>query len=115
GRNVPPPAIVEAERGEAAELDRDDDDDRPAVEPAAVVGRDALVEAELERQVPGERDQHRVDGDLPGAVPVERRPHYEIGVATASRATATIRSCVSGSIPAQIGSATLSAAALSVS
>ena len=53
GRDVPPPAVVEAREREHRELDRDDDEDDLPVEVAVVVHRPALVEAEQ----PGERSR----------------------------------------------------------
>src|ERR671924_2206779 len=71
GRDVAPPAVVEAEQDEDDELDRDDYEDR--VDHQAVVrGGHALVEAEPEREPPRERDQDAVGEQLPDAVAVDR-------------------------------------------
>jgi hypothetical protein len=61
---------VEAEEQEDGDLDRDDEQDRPAKK-RVVVHRQALVEAELEREDPRERDDSRVDRELQQAVAPE--------------------------------------------
>jgi len=110
-RDVAPPAVVEAAQHEDDELDRDDDQDR-APEERVVVRRHAAVEAELEGEVPRERDQARVGDQLPDPVAVDA-DHAR--TAAASRIVATTRSCVSAGMPAHIGRARFSRAARSVS
>ena len=70
-RDVAPPAVVEAEGEEDDEVDHDDRDDR-ALEQRPVVDRDAVVEAELEGEVPRGGDEQPVGGELPDAVAVDR-------------------------------------------
>jgi hypothetical protein len=71
GRDVTPPAVVEAECDEDRELDRDDDEDR--VDHQAVVrARHALVEAQPERKPPGNRDQRGIREQLPESMSVDR-------------------------------------------
>ncbi len=67
-RHVAPPVVVEAEEDEDDELDPDDDQDRP-LEQRLVEDRDASVEAQLEREVPGCGDERRVGKELPDAMP----------------------------------------------
>jgi hypothetical protein len=68
--DVTPPPVVEAERDEDRELDRDDDEDR--VDHQTVVRiRHALVEAQPEREPPGDRDQRRVREQLPESMSVD--------------------------------------------
>ena len=110
-RDVPPPAVVEAEEHEHDELDRHDDEDR-AAEERVVVARHALVEAQLEGEVPRECDQAPVGDELPDPVSIY---WDQARTAAASRMTATTRSCVSAGMPAHIGRARFSAAAFSVS
>ena len=70
GGNVTPPTIVEAERDEDRELDRDDDEDR--VDHQAVIrARDALVEPQPERKPPGKRNERGVREQLPEPMPVD--------------------------------------------
>ncbi len=65
------PAVVEAECDEDRELDRDDDED--GVDHQAVVGAGhALVEAQPEREPPGDRDQRAVREQLPEPMSVDR-------------------------------------------
>ena len=59
GRDVAPPAVVEAGEHEDRQLDRDDDEDDLPVEVAVVVDRAPLVEAELPREHPREGDDRR--------------------------------------------------------
>ena len=116
GRDVPPPAVVEAEGDEDGEHDADDEQDDVPLEVAVVVDRPRVaLEAHVPRRHPGERDQRRVDGDLPEAVAVDGRAHGYAGTPTAARMASTTRSCCSSSIPAHIGTARFSAAARSVS
>ena len=113
GRDVAPPAAVEAGEYEDDERDRDDDEDRAVEEP--VVGRrGAVVPAELEGEPPRDRDQHRVGRELPQPVAGDR-DHEATRSRTAERTTSTTRSCAAGSIPGQSGSARFSRAARSVS
>jgi hypothetical protein len=109
-RDVAPPAVVEAERDEHRELDRDDDEDRVDHEPV-VRPRHALVEAQPEREPPGERDQRRVGQKLPETMPVHGN-HDATGAAACT--TETTRSCASASMPAQSGTEKLSSASCSV-
>jgi hypothetical protein len=70
GGNVTPPTVVEPERDEDGELDRDHDEDR--VDHQAVVrARHALVESQPERKPPGNRDQRGVREQLPDPMPVD--------------------------------------------
>ena len=115
GRDVAPPAVVEAEEDEDRDLDQDHDPDR-LVEERLVVGRDVRVEAQPEREVPGDSAQAGVDGELPEAMPVERQVLQRAApTATLSRTTLATRSWVASSIPAHIGRARFSRAARSVS
>ena len=115
--HVSPPAVVEPEGGEDAELDRDDEEDRPPVDELVVEGRDLFVrvEAQLEREEPRDGDQSGVGGELPDPVAVHRASQRTASSDTASLTAATTRSCTSGPIPAHIGSARFSAEARSVS
>ena len=70
GGNVTPPTVVEAERDEDRELDRDDDEDRVDHQPV-VRARYALVEPQPERKPPGNRDQRGVREQLPEPMPVD--------------------------------------------
>ena len=70
GGDVAPPAVVEAERDEDRELDRDDDEDRVDHQPVVRL-RHALVETQPERQPPGDGDQHGVREQLPEPMPVD--------------------------------------------
>jgi hypothetical protein len=110
-RHVAPPALVEAERDEDGELDRDDEDDRLA-QHRLVEDRHLEVEAQLEREVPRGSDQHRVDCGLPE--PMARDRHYT-RTPTAERTTSTTRSWIAGAMPGQSGTEKFSAAARSVS
>ena len=116
-RDVAPPAVVEAEEREDDELDRDHEEDRPPADEPLVEGRDAPegVEAKLEGEQPGDRDQHAVGGELPDPVAVHRAPHRTASSDTASLTAATTCSCTSAPIPAHIGSARFSRDARSVS
>jgi hypothetical protein len=66
-RDVPPPAVVEAEGDEDRELDRNDDQDRLA-EQMRIVDRQPVVEPQLEGEPPGQRDDRPVDEHLPDPV-----------------------------------------------
>ena len=110
--HVAPPAVVEAEAHERDELDPDHDRDG-ALEQRVVVGRDAVVEAELEGEVPRRGDQHRVERHLPQPVLRDREAHATFTL-SASRTASTTCSCVSASMPAQIGTEKLSRASCSV-
>ena len=68
---VAPPAVREAEQHEHRHLDRHDDPDRP-VEEGLVEDRQAVVEAQLEGQRPRDRDETRIDPELPDAVVRQR-------------------------------------------
>jgi hypothetical protein len=117
GRDVPPPAVVEAERREDEQLDRDDERDRAPADQLLVVGRDARVgvEPQLEGEQPRGDDQPRVGGELPDPVHVDRTPHRTAPSSdTALFTAATTRSCTSAWIPAQSGSARFSRDASSV-
>ena len=115
-RDVAPPAVVEAEEREDAELDRRDErQDRPG-DVELVVDRQVGVEAEPEGEEPGGDDDREVRRELRQPVAVDGRPHARADATpTASRTVATTRSCTSASIPPQSGSARFSAAAFSVS
>src|SRR5207344_589927 len=93
-RDVAPPAVVEAERGEDRELDHDHEQHGPPVDELLVEGRDALerVEAQLEREQPGDGDEDAVGGDLPDPVAVHRRSHRTASRDTASLTAETTRS-----------------------
>src|SRR5439155_24459685 len=95
-RDVPPAAVVEAGEDEDAHLHRDDDQDRPVEDPLVRL-RGPVVEAELEGEEPGERDEAGIGGELPEPVAVERHARAT-RAASASRTTATTRSCCSGAI-----------------
>ena len=117
GRDVAPPAVVEAEQDEGAELERDDERDDVPVEQVPVEDRRRLVEAEEERQPPGGDDQRRIEDDLPDPVPVDREAHA-VHRATSSEAlfsTETTSACCSSVIPAHSGRQRFSRDAFSVS
>ena len=76
-RDVPPPAVVEAEEHERRQLDRDDERDDVPVEQVPVEDRRRLVETEEERQTPRGDDQRRVEDELPDPVPVDREPAHQ--------------------------------------
>jgi hypothetical protein len=59
-RDVPPPAVVEAEEDEDGELDPEDDRERLPREEVLVERRNRLVEADPERQPPRGGDQDRI-------------------------------------------------------
>ena len=84
------------------------------VEERLVARRDAVVEADVEREHPGQRDEAGVDDRLPQPVPVERAHQAAFSV-EAARRHSTTRSCCSREIAGQIGSARVSRAARSVS
>src|SRR5262249_51858783 len=90
--DVAPPAVVEAEEDEDHQLDPDDDQHRLRKQ-RVVIPRNALVEAELEGEPPGERDQSAISDDLPDSVAIDRN-QADPGArrAEASRTTATTRS-----------------------
>ena len=111
-RDVSPPAVVEAERDERAELQDDGDPDR-VLEQALVRLRDTVVEAQPEREPPGERDQARIGEHVPDAVTIDR--DHRATTTAASRTAATTRSCVAASIPAHKGTEKFSCATRSVS
>ena len=107
--------VIEAEGHERRDLDAQDEQDRP-LEEAVVDEGHARVEAEVEGEIPGERDEARIDDDLPDPVSVdESHQVWEARTGTADRIVSTTSSCLSGSMPAQSGKATSSAAARSVS
>ena len=115
GRDVPPPAVVEAEENEDRKLDDDHDREHAPREEVLVVARRRLVETQEVRQAPGGRDQRRVEGELPEPPPVDRqRPHTRTSDA-ARRSTATTSACCSSLIPGQSGRQRFSREALSVS
>ena len=68
--DVAPPPVVEAERDEDCELDRDDDEDRVDHQSVVRAGH-ALVEAKPEREPPGDRDQHGIREQLPETMSVD--------------------------------------------
>ncbi len=113
GGHVAPPAVVETERDEHRQLDRDDDEDRPPQE-RLVVGRQAMVETEVEGERPGPGYEPGVRRELPDSMPVDRE-HYATREPTAARTVSTTRSCCSAEIPAQIGTEKFSRARRSVS
>ena len=104
---------MEAEQQEHGDLDRDDEQDRPPQQ-RVVVDRQALVEAELEREEPGEGDDPCVDQQLDQAVSPEAG-HARVRLPTAERTTSTTRSCASTGIPGQSGTEKFSAATRSLS
>ncbi len=110
--DVAPPALVEPERDEDGELDRDHEQDRLA-QHRLVEARHLEVEAQLEGEIPGGGDQHRVDGGLPDPMPGNR--HQWTRTPTAERTASTTRSWIAASIPGQSGTEKFSAAARSVS
>ena len=79
GRDVAPPAVVEAREREHRQLDRDDDEDHLPVEIPVVVHRQPLVEPEQPGERPRQGDDRRIGGDLPHRVPVERGSHARSG------------------------------------
>src|SRR5438270_5119785 len=109
-RDVAPPAVVEAEDDEDRQLDRDGDGDRVDEQPV-VRTRDAVVEAQPEREPPGEPDQRRVGDELPDPVAVDR--HHDATGAAACTVDTTC-SCVSASMPAHNGTEKFSRASCSV-
>ena len=96
-RHVAPPAVVEAEEDEDGELDPDDDRERLPREQVLVERRNALVEADPERQPPRGRDQDRVGEEIEDAVSRDRQRHA--ATPTALRTTSTTRSCCSDVMP----------------
>ena len=116
GRDVPPPAVVEAGEHERRELDRDDERDDLPVEQVPIEDRRRLVEAEEERQPPRGDDQDRVEDELPDPVAIDREAHsYERTICEARLITDTTSACCSSSMPAQSGRQRFSRAAFSVS
>ena len=104
---------VETERGKHNELDRDDNREDPYFEIALVEHRKPL-EAKLEGSPPGDADQERVDDEL--ATPITSESTHAMGASWSALATAaTTCSCCSCEMPAHMGRARFSAAALSVS
>ena len=103
--------VVEAEEDEDDELDPDDDQDRP-LEQRLVEDRDASVEAQLEREVPGGGDERRVGKELPDAMPDGSRRDFR-----RSRRLYCLdhELLVSGGMPGQRGIEKFSRAARSVS
>ena len=114
-RDVPPPAVVEAEGDEDRQHDPDHEDDDVPLQVAVVVDGPVGVEADVPGEHPGGGDERRVDGDLPQTMPVDGRAHDYAGTPATERTASTTRSCCSESIPPHIGSARFSAAARSVS
>ena len=112
-RDVSPPAVVEAGEDEDGELDRHHEQDDRRVEVAVVVARSRLVEAKVPGEPPRQRDDPRIDRNVPEPMPVQQ-PHHATTPAAASTVSTT-RSCCSGRIPAQSGTEKFSAAARSVS
>ena len=105
--HVAPPVLVEPEGDEHGHLHRHDRDEDVQPEELVVAGRNALVEAHVEGDVPGDRDEARVGDDLPDAVAAEE-PHAPAPTPTAERMVSTTCSCCSAAIPAQRGSAIVS-------
>ena len=114
-RDVPPPAVVEAEGDEDGQRDPDHERDDIPLEVAVVVARPVRVEADVPRDDPRCGDQGRVDRDLPQAVAVHGRAHAYAATRATERTASTTRSCCSRSMPPHIGRARFSAAARSVS
>ena len=107
-RDVAPPAVVEAEREEHRQLDRENESEDVPVEVAVVVdGARVAVEADVPGERPGRDDQQGVDADLPEPVPVDGGTHrYRMtyaGTPSAARTVSTTRSCCSAAIPAHNG------------
>ena len=115
--HVAPPPVVEAERREDNELDRNDEQDRPPADELLVEGRDVppRVEPDQEREQPGSGDQRAVCGELPDPVTVHQGTQRTASSDTASLTAATTCSCTSAPIPDHIGSARFSREARSVS
>src|SRR6185503_10533997 len=99
-RDVAPPAVVEAEEREDAELDRGDEGEDLPAQVALVVDGQVGVEAEPEGEVPGRDDDGQVRGELREPMPVEGSPHRADATPTAARTTSTTRSCCSAVMPA---------------
>ena len=104
---------MEAEHEEDRELDHDDEHDR-AAQQRVVVDRQAVVEAQLEREHPGDGDDRRVRDQLQQPVPPDAA-HAPAPTPTAARTTSTTRSCASTGIPGQSGTEKLTSATASVS
>src|SRR5581483_1695898 len=114
-RRVAPPAVVEARGDEDDQLERDDEEDRPA-EQVRIRDVEPVIEAELEREPPRRRDDRRVHEELPDAVRREEAAHRQIPLATptAERTTSTTRSCASFLITGQTATEKFSAPTCSV-
>ena len=78
-RDVPPPAVVEAEGEEDRQHDPDHEDDDVPLQVAVVVDGPVAVEADVPGEHPCCGDQRSVDGDLPQTMPVDRRAHDYAG------------------------------------
>ncbi len=114
-RDVPPPAVVEAESDEDREHDPDDEHDDVPLEVAVVIARPVSVEAHVPGEHPRRGDEGRVDDDLPEPMSVDGGSHGQAGTPSAARTVSTTRSCFSRSMPPHIGRARFSAAIRSVS
>ncbi len=115
GRDVAPPAVVEAEDDERRELDRDDERDDLPVEQVPVEDGRRLVEAEEEREPPGDDDQDRIERKLPDPVSIDREAHQDRTRPEARFRTETTSACCSSVIPAHSGRQRFSRDACSVS
>ncbi len=114
GRDVPPPAVVEAEGDEDRNRDPDDERHDLPVEVALVAKRRLPVEADVPGEDPRGSHEPGVDADLPQPMPVQGRSHATRASVAASTVSTT-RSCCSSEMPAQSGTEKFSFAARSVS
>ncbi len=99
-RDVPPPAVVEAEGDEDREHDPDDERDDVPLEVAVVVAAASRRRSGRTRRASTRRRSARVDGDLPQAVPVDGEAHGYAGTPATERTASTTRSCCSRVDPA---------------
>jgi hypothetical protein len=104
---------VEAEDKEDRELDDDDEQER-ASQQRVVVDREPLVEPELEREHPRDRDDDRVRQQLQQPVAADSGHAARTPTPTAERTTSTTRSCASAGMPGQSGTEKFTSATCSV-
>ena len=114
-RDVPPPAVVEAEDNEHRELDGDDDRKHLPREQVPVVDRGCFVETKKVGETPRCGDQRGVEEQLPDAPPVDRQNPHAWTSDDARRRTPTTSACCSSVMPAQSGRQRFSRDAFSVS
>ncbi len=112
-RDIAPPVVVQAEDDEGEDLHADHDEHDVQAEERLVAGRHPVVEADVEREDPRQRDETGVDDGLPEAMPVERA-HQAAFSAEAARRHSTTCSCSSREMAGQSGSASVSREARSV-